>query len=82
MEPCCTYNKVVTRGLLPELRTMSRQKKCSLCKKSHDDRPRFFELVWKCDLILNTTLWQGCLCIDCQEIIQQLMSETLEGMDG
>lgn len=57
---------------------MAIQKKCSLCKKLHDNRPRFFELVWKCDLILNTTLWSGCLCVDCQEIAEQLILEILE----
>lgn len=58
------------------------ERKCSLCSKAEDDpdieRFHFFELVWKCDLILNKKLWQGILCEECHEAFFQRIEKIIE----
>jgi len=54
--------------------------KCPKCKKvklETDERFHFFELVWKCDLILSQGIWQGILCEECHKAFIQKIESTV-----
>lgn len=42
--------------------------RCGVRAGRNDERFRFYELHWKCDLILSQTLWHGLLCPECAEL--------------
>jgi hypothetical protein len=41
------------------------KRKCSKCSKVENERFRFLELIWKCDLVLDKMVWKGILCREC-----------------
>lgn len=44
--------------------------KCKLCEKEpKDKRLHFFEIIWKCDLILSRKISEGLLCEKCQLLV-------------
>jgi len=59
---------------------MSKCSKCGIALKASKTKRfiNFFELVWKCDLILDKGLWKGLLCAKCHNAFVQKIESAVK----